>query len=204
MPLTSARSGRAASSISIEHPAEAAISFSAEASPPRVASLAARVPGAAASTASTRCAKAGAIGSDVRRQRHVAARDQDRGTVIAEDTVDDGDIARADRCRGHVPARGDHTDPGCCDKNRVSGPAFHDLRVAGHDSDAGRVGLGPHRRHDAPKQIDLAAFLDDEGRRQPQRARAANREIVDRAADRESCRYRRRGIPPDRPRSCRW
>ena len=55
MPRTSSFSGSTASSISMPTPAAIAISFSAAASPPRVASRAARVPGAASITAAIRC-----------------------------------------------------------------------------------------------------------------------------------------------------
>jgi hypothetical protein len=58
MPTTSGRSGSAASSISMPVPAACAISFRAEASPPRVASRAARMSGAAAIAASIRCPSA--------------------------------------------------------------------------------------------------------------------------------------------------
>jgi hypothetical protein len=130
-------------------------------------------------------AEPGAVGDEVGGERQVAARREDRRAMVAEDAVHQHHVAGADAHGAKVAAGRDHPDPRGGDEDPVGAAAADHLGVAGDDTHTGPVGLGAHGGGDPGQQRNLAAFLDDEGRGQPERHRAADREVVDSAADRQ-------------------
>ena len=177
-----ARSARAASSISMPHLRRSAISLSTVATPPRVASRMKRVPGAAASSASTRpCsgAQSLSIGASSARSPRAAriAAPWSPSTPLTS-TASPG---RARCAPSSSPAR--ITPMPVVVRNSLSqAPRWHHLGVAGHDLHAGLARRRGHRSRDAAQQVDRQAFLDDRGAGQIERDRAADRQVVDRAA----------------------
>ncbi len=90
-------------------------------------------------------------------------------------------VARARaRAADVTPAR-QHADPGGRDEAAVALALLDDLGVAGDDGDAGRTCRRGHRLHDALQVGQREALFEDEAGRQPQRARAEHRDVVDRA-----------------------
>ena len=87
--------------------------------------------------------------------------------------------------RAEIDAFADDADPGRGEEQLVAGALLDDLGVAGDDLDA-RLGRRlRHRAGDLPQEVDRHAFLDDRRAGEIERPRAADREIVDRAADGE-------------------
>ena len=76
-------------------------------------------------------------------------------------------------------------DPRGRDEDSVALAALDDLRVAGHDAHAARLGRRGHGAHDPREGHEREALLQDEARGQVARSRAAHRQIVDRAVHRE-------------------
>ncbi len=79
----------------------------------------------------------------------------------------------------------DDADPGRGQEELVASAFGDDLGVAGDDGDARFARRRRHRRGDLAQKVDRHPFLDDRGAGEIERNRAANREIVDRAAHRE-------------------
>ena len=185
---------RASASASSSHlgsptPEAAANSFSTVATPPRVASRRQRMPGTrvAASRRPGRAAARQSL-SIVGLQRQVAAREQDRGAVVAERAVDDHHVARPRTAAAEISTPARITPMPAVLMNSLSqAPRSHDLGVAGDDRDAApRAPRAPCDAATRAQHVERAALPRCTTRAgQVQRPRAADREIVDRAAHRQ-------------------
>ena len=90
------------------------------------------------------------------------------------------------RSRDSCPALGDHARrPAVRDVHTVGGALADDFRVAGDDLHAGLRRCFAHVGDDLAEFGDRETFFDHEGRRQPLRASARDREVIDGAVHRD-------------------
>ena len=111
---------------------------------------------------------------------------QDRDPVIADRARHEHAIARPRVGDRQAEARRDDADAGRRDEDLIALAAVDDLRVARDELDARLVARAPHRADDALEVGDREALLEHERRREIQRRRAADGEIVDGAVHGEA------------------
>ena len=126
-----------------------------------------------------------AVALDWRIERHVAARAQDGGAMVSEQAVDQHRVAGAGAIRAQIDALADNADPRRGQEELVAGAFADDLGVAGDDRHARLARRRRHRSGDPAQEVDRHPFLDDRGAGEIERDCAPDREVVDRAADRE-------------------
>ena len=184
-PTTAASIGSAASSSTIARRVSWASSLQIVATPPRVGSRIHRVDGAARSTSSTSPASGAVSDRMSASQGQIAPSQHHRHAVIGERARDEHDVARLDEIGAEVTVRRKDADPRGRDVQAVGRTLADHLGVAGDDLDACLCGGGGHVLDDHPELGDLEALLDDEGNRQPRRARPHHGKVVDRPVDGE-------------------
>ena len=103
--------------------------------------------------------------------------------MVAEQAVDQHDVAGARVMRAELDAFADHADAGRGEEQLVAGAAFCTTLVSPVTiaTPASRA-VSAIEARDPTQQVDRQPFLDDRGAGQIERDRAADREIVDRAA----------------------
>ncbi len=153
--------------------------------PPRVASRMNRVAGRGVEQRGDQPVQRRAVALDLRRERHVAARVEDRRAVLAEAAVDQHRVARPAAPGPELDALADHADAGGVEEELVAGALVHDLGVAGDDLHAGLRRRRGHRAGDGAQRLHLQPLLDDGAAGEVERRRAPHGEVVDRAADRQ-------------------
>src|SRR3989440_11433373 len=118
-------------------------------------------------------------------QLHVAASIEDRRTVVTQQPVHEDDVTGSSFVDTQVDAFANHTNAGSVDEQLVTGPPFDNLGIARNYFYAG---LRSRRRH-SPCHIahcfDRQALLNYDRTRQVERYRAAHRQVINRAADRQ-------------------
>src|SRR5215510_3224985 len=96
-------------------------------------------------------------------QRHVSASIEDRCSVVAQQSIDEYDVARSGFVDAQVNAFTNHTYAGSVNKQLVTGSSFDNLRIT---SNYFYVRLESCRRHgpgDHAQCFDWQAFLDNDG-----------------------------------------
>ena len=123
------------------------------------------------------------VRGDLHLEAQALADAHDGDAVQPDRTGEDDGVAGGRPIRADGDARGHEPDAGGVDEETVGRSPIDDLRVAGHDSNAG-PSRGPGDRFgDPPQLVDRQAFLDDVGERQRQRLGAHHGQVVDRAVD---------------------
>ena len=115
------------------------------------------------------------VGLDVGVEVELAAREHDRGAVLADRAGDEHPVAGRAR-RGDSRARGSRRpDAGRADVHAVAVAALDDLGVAGDDLDAGRAAARGDRLDLRAQRVGVEPLLEDQRQRQRERARARRR-----------------------------
>ena len=144
------------------------------------------MPGAAASSASIKPMQRRAVALDRRLERHVAARAEDRGAMIAETPLTSTTSPGARQMRAKIHGRPRITPIPVVVRNSLShAPRCTTLVSPVTIWTPALRGRRAIELRDPAQQVDVDALLDDHRAGQIQRHGAADREIVDRAADRE-------------------
>src|SRR5215471_5831112 len=129
--------------------------------------------------------KKGTVTFNGRGQLHVTPSVKDGRAVITQKPIDEDSIARFRFVDAHVDACANDTHTGSVDEQLVAGAAFDHLGIAGNHSYASCESSLRHRSGNHTHRVDRQTFLDNYRTRQVKRDCAANREIVDGAADGE-------------------
>ena len=104
--------------------------------------------------------------------------------MIAHAAGDQDDVAGPDLLRQGLPP--EQADARGIDEYAVAGAFFHHLGIAGDDGDAGVAGGGGHGVAYAAQFVYGQSRFQYHGAGQVQRLRAADSQIVDGAADRQT------------------
>ena len=126
-----------------------------------------------------------AVAAQRRGEVQAFAGGEDRQTVVAQRAVDEHRVAGP----GLAPPGGEVVaqlaDAGGGDEDAVGAAALDHLGVAGDQRHARGAGGGGHGVRDAVQVVQRQALLEDERTREEAGPRAHDREVVDRAGDRQ-------------------
>ena len=134
----------------------------------------------------------GAVAFDVGSQRMLAARDQDRRAMVAQQAVDDHHVAGLRARRRDRRPCGTTPTPAVLMNSLSQAPRSTTLVSPVTMTTPASSATCAHACRHAAQDIDGEALLDHHAARQKQRPRAADGEVVDRARRPPACRCRRR------------
>jgi hypothetical protein len=162
---------------SIDTPAEAAISFSALATPRRVAQHV-HVLTRHDQRGVHQVVQGGGIADHGGLETEPLAHGENGHPVHRDLAADQHHVAGAGARGRNLHAGGDDTDPGRIDEDAVALAAVHHLGVAGDDGDFGRGRRAAHRFHHAAQVGERKPLLQDEARGEVERLGPAHGEVV--------------------------
>ena len=122
-----------------------------------------------------------AVAFDLRLELQALAHRHDRHAVPADIAGQQDHVAHAHARGRHHGVVLDEADAGGVDEQPVALAPVHHLGIARHEQHAGGRGRRLHRLHDALQHLHRQPLFEDEAGAQEQRARAAHRQVVDRA-----------------------